>query len=837
MTLSQRVARLWSSVVVAHPGPVLAVFLVLTGLSAWGASSLTINTNQLDLISQDLRQVKDVKRIIDMIGGNGHLIVALRGNDPDLLKRVADDTNAWLLADKERIRNVTYKVDVAFLRQHGALFMETKDLKEVRRRVDLKLADVKKRADPFFMEIEETKPYELKLQDIIDKYTKIGKRSIADDYYISEDKKMLLLLVKPMWENTRLAETGELLERMKAHFRDYSAKNAHGAKLIEDYDGEPDADKKRVEFGFGGTYTSNYDDSYLIKSSLAPVSTWAFAGVCLVLLLFFRRHILAVLLVISGLVLGVVLTFGFARVSIGQLNMITSILAGILMGLGIDFGIHQLYRLGEELGRDVPLGKALEKTVASSGMASVVSGAGTVAAFASLTLSEFAGFSEFGVLAGAGVIIIGTALYVWVPGVLLLLEKRKPGTAKKLLGGLVASSTQGQRTRLPKPALWLTLSVLAAGGLAAFAPQVAFEYNTRALMVEKQPSVLLGDEVNKRFQISSDPVGVYSKTREEAERIFALFNPLDPKKHSTVDQVVSMFSFVPPMERQKANHAVLVDWLKELEKVDRAALPPKYEKKWDEALKYLKVKPYTVDDVPDNLRSMFRHLPTTKPENHGFLTFVYPTVDLWDGKQMLAFADQVETIHLADGKAYNAAGTPILFAKLARIVLHDARFTVGVTSVLLLLLLLIDLRSPTRTFVTLLPLLLGVGSMLGAMALLDIRLNFMNVVVFPIVLGYGLSHGVYLMHRFEEGASPMEALRSVGTAVACSTLTTLAGWAALMAAAHRGMKSMGTLACLGMTATLLVTFTVMPAVMQLLHDRRTKATGDDTPAAPSSAAE
>ena len=33
---------------------------------------------------------------------------------------------------------------------------------------------------------------------------------------------------------------------------------------------------------------------------------------------------------------------------------------------------------------------------------------------------------------------------------------------------------------------------------------------------------------------------------------------------------------------------------------------------------------------------------------------------------------------------------------------------------------------------------------------------------------------------------------------------------------------MGTLACLGMTATLIVTFTVMPAVMQLMDDRRKK---------------
>jgi predicted RND superfamily exporter protein len=90
-------------------------------------------------------------------------------------------------------------------------------------------------------------------------------------------------------------------------------------------------------------------------------------------------------------------------------------------------------------------------------------------------------------------------------------------------------------------------------------------------------------------------------------------------------------------------------------------------------------------------------------------------------------------------------------------------------------------------------------------------------------VGYGVSHGVYLIHRFREGIRPRQALRSVGRAVACSTLTTLAGWAALLAAGHRGLQSMGSLACLGMAATMLVSFSIMPSLLQIVHDRRERA--------------
>jgi len=143
----------------------------------------------------------------------------------------------------------------------------------------------------------------------------------------------------------------------------------------------------------------------------------------------------------------------------------------------------------------------------------------------------------------------------------------------------------------------------------------------------------------------------------------------------------------------------------------------------------------------------------------------------------------------------------------------------------LVVILYFDFKSIRSTAVALLPLGVGMGVMFGIMALSDLQLNFMNIVVLPIVLGYGVSHGVYLMHRFQEGVSPVVALRTVGLAVACSTLTTLAGWGALLWAGHRGMKSLGALASIGIAATLVVSFTLMTAVLQILHDRRT-ASGD-----------
>ncbi len=824
MKILERIIAAYARAVLARPGLFLLGLSVLTALSVWAASQLTINTNQLDLISQELQAVKDVKRVVDMVGGAGHLIIGVRGSDEKNIKAVADDINAMLEADKEHIRHVTYKLDTSFVREKAPMFVETKDLEEIHTQGMAKIKDAIRRASPFFVELKKTEPYQLHLDPIIDKYKRVGKKSITDDYYISEDKQMVLLVVKPMWDSNDLGKTGDLVEDLRKKFADYDKNNKRGVHLSEQYDREPSKDKAQVGYGFTGSYKTSYDDSFEMKESLAPTTIVSFAGVLLVLLVFLGRRIGAVLLITTGMLAGTAMTFGFTYLAIGQLNMITSILGGILMGQGIDFGIHLIYRIRYYLGQGENYDRAIQLAIHNAGLAAFISATASAASFFALLFSEFRGFSQFGLLAGSGTYIIGSAIFIATPALLLVAGRRWPKLPEVLCGQTPKDQAlaTGRERRIPAPWAWIGLAGTAVLALSYFGPQVHFEYNTRALMVENQPSVRLQDEINARFQISADPVAVYSKDLESAKKVHEELYPLDTKKYTTIDQVLSVYTFVPPADQQQRNAKVLQDWKKDLEDIDVDSVPDEYKDKYKMLLGYLDTKPYVLDDLPKLYREQFTHLPTTKVENHGWLTFIYPQVDLWDGKQMLKFADEVETIHLKDGSTVRAAGAPILFAHLARIVLFDGKLSMAITALVLLLILLVDFRSLRSTLVALLPLVAGMGAMLGIMALFGWSLNFMNIVVFPIVFGFGISHGVYLMHRFLEGTSPFEALRTVGLAVACSTLTALAGWGGLMTAGHKGLKSMGILACVGMTATLLVSFTVMPAVLQLIHDRRTK---------------
>ena len=844
-SLATRIPTAYANLMVRRPAVVLVTMFVLTVLALLAARRLTINSNQLDLISQELPEVVAVNRMIDMVGGVGFLMIGLRADDEAKLKGVADDINAMLVADTEHVRSVTYKVPVEFMQEKMVLFVKTEDLIEIKNRINAFVKTTIRRASPFYIQLRKEEPPKLEVEDIINKYTSVGKKSIVDDYYISPDHKMMILLIKPMWDGNQLGHTKEFIALLQKKFADYSLSNKHGVKLVEDY--ETVGTNGSISYGFTGTYKTNVDDSYAIQDSLEPVTIAAFLSIFVITLVFFRKVVPSVL-VLAGTVIGTVLTMGFVYVKLGQLNMITSILGGILMGFGVDYGIHFIFRTRIELGTGKPYDIALRDALVYAGRPAFIAAVVTGGSFMVLMVSEFRGFSQFGFLAGCGTLILGFTLFSFCPAVLSLVGKWKPDLVEKMIGHMTPPKASTSEARLPRPKLILAVTSAIVAVVCAFAvpwsptvlPKdrpptilerlrngVRFDYDARAFLPAKQNSVLLQDEINERYQISSDPIGIYTETLEEAKAVFnelsgpsKIYPSVDREKYPTVDAVVSVYTFVPPRETAEANAKVLAEWKEELKDIDRSLLPEDVQARLPLFDKILDAKPYGIEDVPEVYLSQFRNVPTAKAENRGWLTFVYPSVDLRDSKLLTKFADETSLIKTADGREYRSAGLAPLYAKLSRIVLWDGKLTVILAALWILAMHFLDFRSVPLALASVIPLGVGLLMMLGLMSMSNHNLNFMNVVMLPILLGFGVSHGLYLLHRFLEGTTPVVALRSVGMAVASSTLTAIAGFASLFVASHNGLKSMGLVACLGLTTTLIVSFSVLAAVLELLYDRR-----------------
>src|SRR5690606_8702539 len=96
-----------------------------------------------------------------------------------------------------------------------------------------------------------------------------------------------------------------------------------------------------------------------------------------------------------------------------------------------------------------------------------------------------------------------------------------------------------------------------------------------------------------------------------------------------------------------------------------------------------------------------------------------------------------------------AAGQGISLYRHNDWILHGFKRATAFSLVLVLILLVLYFADIRKALFALLPVLVGMGWMVGLYASLDLRLNVATIVVMPLMLGIGIDAGVHMMHRWE----------------------------------------------------------------------------------------
>ena len=127
-------------------------------------------------------------------------------------------------------------------------------------------------------------------------------------------------------------------------------------------------------------------------------------------------------------------------------------------------------------------------------------------------------------------------------------------------------------------------------------------------------------------------------------------------------------------------------------------------------------------------------------------------------------------------------------------------------------LLLAVLRRVRDVALVLAPLALAGLLTLATGVLLDMQLNFANIITLPLLLGIGVAFDIYFVMRWRAGQGDL-LQSSTARAILFSALTTGTAFGSLALSANPGMAEMGKLLSLALAYTLLCTFTVLPALL------------------------
>lgn len=119
-------------------------------------------------------------------------------------------------------------------------------------------------------------------------------------------------------------------------------------------------------------------------------------------------------------------------------------------------------------------------------------------------------------------------------------------------------------------------------------------------------------------------------------------------------------------------------------------------------------------------------------------------------------------------------------------------------------------------------LVFALGACVALLKLTGTKLNMLNALALPLVLGVGVDYGMHLLLALKEGARARESLITVLKPVVISGLTTIAGFGALVFAQNPALKGLGTVCGLGVGSCLVASVFFAVPVMALLDSRERK---------------
>ena len=543
----------------------------------------------------------------------------------------------------------------------------------------------------------------------------------------------------------------------------------------------------------GGSYRHSHEDYEGVRSDMRWTGLMAGILIFGLLSLAFRSK-RVVALVFLPLTVGTLLTFGFAAVTVRDLNMFTSVFGAILIGLGIDFSIHLFTRYREERARASSLDEAVIRAWDATGPPCMVAALTSAGGFMALMVGGFTGFHELGLLLGVGVLICLISVLTILPLLISWWEKNPKPYRKK------SKVRSGRPPTYRFAPLVLMLLVLVTVAFSFALKNLEMEYDISALRRDGEGYSELDDRQRALVQNSFAPILVGFDSPEELLEAHRRFEKLvEDETFTGIGKVFSIFSLIP--EDQEERLAVLEE-IKEFKSHESYARLNQQVRNNLNPLYAMNMEPLQVSDLPQGLLE----LTGANAGQHNLVLMA--NGNLWDMKNSRALLDDLN--RELEGQEFT--GRNLINGVLYSLVTHDAPRVCLAALFMVCLATLIDLRRPLQALGAVAVLMAGMLWAVAGIALFQIKLSIVNIVGIAILLGIGVDVVIHLLHRIrEEGPGRIhKALETTGWAAALSSTTTVLSFASLSLAGGRGIRGLGQLVLVGLTAITIAAFLLLP---------------------------
>jgi len=519
------------------------------------------------------------------------------------------------------------------------------------------------------------------------------------------------------------------------------------------------------------------------------------------------RRLRALVAVMPPLAMGTLWSAALGGLLLGRLSAISIAFVAVVVGVGVDTGVHVYAALLEARRGGLPPAEAARQAASTTARPTLIAAATASAAFGALGLSSIRALQQLGVLCALGELLTAIAILVVTPTLGAWLERGHPPPERQPRW----TDTLDRITRWR----WATVALAAIAAIPAAALVIRGMPRFNDAFVAIRPSMLdpvrtldrvyalFGGGARQWVAIVSDRDLDAARTRSDR-----LFERLASATAGVAD-IDALGRLAPSLDTQRAR----------LEDRDRLDLPSRVPD--------LRAALQAEGFAPDRFDAAFAWMASPAHRVHDPLDegtaaaallrarFVGHVDDRWYVATYVrprpGHEAQVErAVAEADPQAV-LTGYSRLDSALRSALVHDLP-RIGLAAALLVIAAMAGaLRSRRELGIALATLGLEAVWVLAVVRSAGIRLHAYNFMVLPVLLGVTVDESMFLLHRARADGMA-EALRREGPSVVATGATTAAGFGALLVCRYDALADMGWLGLAGVLIGLASSLVVVPAL-------------------------
>ncbi|HBG47653.1 MAG TPA: hypothetical protein DDW94_11800 [Deltaproteobacteria bacterium] len=777
---------------------------------------IEFKTDMLDVLPSNDPNITRFKDFLEDFGSADNLIIAIETKDGNVFEHIeVVEYLAEKLTSSEYVEYVDYnalKSKPELLLKRFPLFLGPAESDELDKRLSpAGMAEqLGKNRETLFSPVSSPVAADLISKDPLDLGSivlkSISKKGFSGQggYYMDKEQTMLLMFVKPK----KTARDMEFIEEFSTEM------NSIIGAALDGTDG--------VTIGLTGPYAFAMEAHSSLKDEI--VTNFVTSSIIIILLFQFvyRKRLLVLILTAVTLAIALIYTLAFAYVFFGGLNMVSCVVIVMLMGMGIDYIIHIFNRWEEEYRASGDRVKALEAAFTRVLPGVVVGSVTTSLAFFSILFTDFKGMYEFGIVAGIGVLAcLLTMIFFMCPAAILLGPRLVSNSPLKQN---LSKSAGAVRRR---PALFLSIGAAAVIISLIFIPKLRFDSDPESIGKSGSPVFALQKKISSAFDTGENPLIVVNEAAS-SEGLLSAYDQLESsfkslEAESKIGSYSSLSLFLPPPSQQKAAIERTDKCLEAGELKERFLKALKangfktgaYQEKYIEqvAQAYNNKSLITLSELKANSDKKIRLF--YNPERFKTASYIFPK-EKWDDDSIKTVSDEISKV-----PGTSITGAPVMLRTLKGALIKDITIASGITYLIITFIIWFQFKKLKWTLAVQASLLITFLLTVGAMSILGIRFNYINIGAVALILGIGIDYSVYIMQGYiENEGNPGEGIEKIWKSVIMCALTTIAGFGSLITMSFEGIASLGAVITIGVLMSLFTSLLLLPSLLSLIEKKK-----------------